>query len=145
MEGEPTVSVEEAAGLTAITRIGVVGSGTRGAGIAELCALRGLDVRLCVSRESSLTTAPARVAASLDRQVGKGRIGPAERDAALARITLGTDLADLADRDLVIEAGPEDEAVKFEPSRGWPAPPPGPRGSSASTSSTRSACCRWSR
>ncbi|MBR7832865.1 3-hydroxybutyryl-CoA dehydrogenase [Actinospica durhamensis] len=99
---------------SAITRIGVVGSGTMGAGIAELCALRGLDVRLSVSRESSLTAAPRRIAASLERQVAKGRIEAGARDAALARITVGMDLADLSDRDLVIEAGPEDEAVKLE-------------------------------
>ena len=113
--GEPTMSVDtDSVDQTAITRIGVVGSGTMGAGIAELCALRGLDVRLAVSRESSLTAAPRRIAASLERQVAKGRIEADARDAALARITVGMDLADLSDRDLVIEAGPEDESVKLE-------------------------------
>lgn len=91
----------------------MVGSGTMGAGIAELCATRGLDVRLAVSREASLTSAPARIAAALDRRVGKGKLTAAERDAALARITVGTDLAELGDRDLVVEAIPEDEQLKL--------------------------------
>ncbi|GLY39925.1 putative 3-hydroxybutyryl-CoA dehydrogenase [Amycolatopsis sp. NBRC 101858] len=100
-------------GANGITRVGVVGSGTMGAGIAELCATRGLDVRLAVSRESSLTAAPARIAASLGRRVEKGKLTAAERDAALARITVGTDLAELGDRHLVIEAIPEDEQLKL--------------------------------
>ncbi|MGW4529067.1 3-hydroxybutyryl-CoA dehydrogenase [Amycolatopsis sp. NPDC004378] len=100
-------------GANGITRVGVVGSGTMGAGIAELCATRGLDVRLAVSRESSLTSAPARIAASLGRRVDKGKLTPAERDAALARISIGTDLAELGDRQLVIEAIPEDEQLKL--------------------------------
>ncbi|NBH01798.1 3-hydroxybutyryl-CoA dehydrogenase [Amycolatopsis sp. SID8362] len=100
-------------GAHEITKVGVVGSGTMGAGIAELCATRGLDVRLAVSREASLTSAPARIAAALDRRVGKGKLTAAERDAALARITVGTDLAELGDRDLVVEAIPEDEQLKL--------------------------------
>lgn len=100
-------------GANGISRVGVVGSGTMGAGIAELCATRGLDVRLAVSRESSLTSAPRRIAASLGRRVEKGKLTPAERDAALARISVGTDLAELGDRQLVIEAIPEDEQLKL--------------------------------
>ncbi len=96
-----------------ITRVGVVGSGTMGAGIAELCATKGLDVRLAVSRESSLTAAPARITAALGRRVEKGKLTAAEADAALARISVGTDLADLGDRQLVIEAIPEDEQLKL--------------------------------
>ena len=99
--------------MTSFTRIGVVGSGTMGAGIAELCALNGLDVRLAVSRQASLTDAPRRIAASLDRRVAKGKLAPGERDAALANIAVGTDLGDLADRQLVVEAVVEDEAIKL--------------------------------
>ena len=96
-----------------IERVGVVGSGTMGAGIAELCAVRGLDVRLAVSRESSLRSGPARIAASLQRRVDRQKLTEVERDAALARISVGTDLADLGDRQLVIEAAPEDEQLKL--------------------------------
>ncbi|MFE6227155.1 3-hydroxybutyryl-CoA dehydrogenase [Streptomyces sp. NPDC057854] len=97
-----------------VRRVGVVGSGTMGGGIVELCALRGLDVRLAVSRESSLVSAPRRLAASLDRGVAKGRLSAADRDAALARVSVTADLADLSDRELVIEAVPEDEQLKLD-------------------------------
>lgn len=92
----------------------MVGSGTMGAGIAELCALRGLDVRLAVSRESSLVSTPRRLAASLDRRVSRKQLSEADRDAALSRISVTTDLADLGDRRLVIEAVPEDEDLKID-------------------------------
>ncbi|WP_345661693.1 3-hydroxybutyryl-CoA dehydrogenase [Streptomyces venetus] len=99
--------------LSPIDRVGVVGSGTMGAGIAELCAVRGLDVTLAVSRESSLASAPRRIEASLERAVSRGRIPEQTRDAALDRITVTTDLADLGDRHLVVEAVPEDESLKL--------------------------------
>ncbi|MET7744985.1 3-hydroxybutyryl-CoA dehydrogenase [Streptomyces sp. NPDC005385] len=97
---------------TGIDRVGVVGSGIMGTGIAELCAKSGLDVTVAVFSESSLTTAPRRLTASLDRGVTKGKLDPAERDAALARVSFTRDLGQLADRHLVIEAVKEDEALK---------------------------------
>ncbi|MFG2622738.1 3-hydroxybutyryl-CoA dehydrogenase [Streptomyces sp. NPDC048507] len=100
--------------MNTIDRVGVVGSGIMGTGIAELCAKAGLDVRVAVHSESSLTTAPRRLAASLGRGVTKGRLTAAERDAALARVSFTRDLGDLADRRLVIEAVPEDERVKTD-------------------------------
>ncbi|MET7601867.1 3-hydroxybutyryl-CoA dehydrogenase [Streptomyces avermitilis] len=97
-----------------IHRVGVVGSGAMGAGIAEVCALAGLDVRVAVSREASLTSGRHRVRASLDRAVGKGRLAAAERDAALARIEFTMDLGELADRQLVVEAVREEETLKLD-------------------------------
>lgn len=97
---------------TGIDRVGVVGSGIMGTGIAELCATSSLDVTVVVFSESSLTTAPRRLTASLDRRVTKGKLDPAERDAALARVSFTRDLGQLADRHLVIEAVKEDEALK---------------------------------
>ncbi|WP_030667879.1 3-hydroxyacyl-CoA dehydrogenase NAD-binding domain-containing protein [Streptomyces cellulosae] len=79
-----------------ITRLGIVGSGTVGAGIAELRAVRGLDVRLVVSRESSLIRAPRRIAESLDRRVAKGKVDRGAREDAVARIHVTTDLGELA-------------------------------------------------
>ncbi|MFG2312779.1 3-hydroxybutyryl-CoA dehydrogenase [Streptomyces sp. NPDC048566] len=96
----------------AIERVGVVGSGIMGTGIAELCAKSGLDVRVAVFSETSLDTAPERLAASLDRGVAKGKLTPADRDRALARVSFTRDLGRLADRQLVIEAVKEDEALK---------------------------------
>jgi 3-hydroxybutyryl-CoA dehydrogenase len=95
-----------------INRIGIVGSGTMGLGIAELCASRGLSVTLAVSREGSLTSAPLRLAASLDRRVAKAKMTASERDMILSRLSVTADLADLGDRQLIIEAAPEDVALK---------------------------------
>jgi 3-hydroxybutyryl-CoA dehydrogenase len=93
-------------------RVGVVGSGIMGAGIAEVAARSGCDV---VVREVTAELAEAgraRIAASLDRAVTRGRLAAADRDATLGRIRTTTSLDDLADRDLVIEAIVEDEPTK---------------------------------
>ncbi|MFG2472578.1 3-hydroxybutyryl-CoA dehydrogenase [Streptomyces canus] len=98
----------------AIERVGIVGCGTMGAGIAEISARAGLDVRIAVSSEASAARGRRRLLGSLDRAVAKGRVDEADRDAALARIDFTTDLAGLADRQLVIESVKEDEQVKRE-------------------------------
>ena len=93
-------------------RIGVVGSGIMGAGIAEVAARSGCDV---VVREVTRELAEAgrdRIAASLERAVTRGKLAAADRDATLDRIRATTSLDDLADRDLVIEAVVEDEPTK---------------------------------
>ena len=93
-------------------QVGVVGSGIMGAGIAEVAARSGCDV---VVREVTAELADAgraRIAASLERAVTRGKLAPADRDATLARIRATTSLDDLADRDLVIEAVVEDEPTK---------------------------------
>jgi len=93
-------------------RIGVVGSGIMGAGIAEVAARSGCDV---VVREVTRELAEAgrdRIAASLERAVTRGKLAAADRDATLDRIRATTSLDDLADRDLVIEAIVEDEPTK---------------------------------
>ncbi|MFD8393565.1 3-hydroxybutyryl-CoA dehydrogenase [Streptomyces sp. NPDC059680] len=99
---------------TDIDRVGVVGSGIMGTGIAELCAKAGLNVTVAVFSESSLVTAPQKLAASLDRGVAKGKLTEQERDAALGRVSYTRDLAELADRQLVIEAVKEDEQLKLD-------------------------------
>jgi len=96
----------------AIARIGIVGSGIMGSGIAEVAATTGHEV---VLRSRSLESAQAMVAGlakSLARQVEKGRREQADADTALARVTATADLADLADCDLVIESVVEDLEVK---------------------------------
>jgi 3-hydroxybutyryl-CoA dehydrogenase len=87
-----------------IERVGVVGLGTMGAGIAQLCVEAGVET---VGREVSLELgeqARERIAHFLTRKVEKGRLEQADRDAAVERLRLTTDVADLADCDLVIEA-----------------------------------------
>ncbi|MEU1040837.1 3-hydroxybutyryl-CoA dehydrogenase [Streptomyces sp. NPDC005551] len=107
-----TTSTHSAA--AGIDRVGVAGSGIMGTGIAELCARAGLNVKVAVFSEASLMTAPQRLTASLDRAVTKGRLTAPERDAARERVTFTRDLADLADRHLVIEAVKEDEQLKLD-------------------------------
>ncbi|HXT77977.1 MAG TPA: 3-hydroxybutyryl-CoA dehydrogenase [Acetobacteraceae bacterium] len=95
-----------------IARIGVVGAGQMGNGIAHVCALAGLPVTLVDIRPDALTKALATMARNMDRQVNRTVISAEDRDEALARITTSTDYAAFADADLVIEAATEKEDVK---------------------------------
>ncbi|MFJ1812698.1 MULTISPECIES: 3-hydroxybutyryl-CoA dehydrogenase [unclassified Streptomyces] len=97
-----------------IRRVGVVGCGLMGAGIAEVCARAGLDVMVYDVHADAAEAGRARIAVSLERGVRRGKLSGTERDAALDRVRVTTDLADLADRDLVVEAATEDEKVKVE-------------------------------
>lgn len=98
----------------AITRVGVVGAGQMGAGIAEVSAKAGADVVVYEPTEELVAAGRARITASLDRAVGAGKLSADECAAALGRLRFTTAMAELADRQLVIEAVIEDEAVKAE-------------------------------
>jgi len=96
----------------AIKRVGIVGSGIMGSGIAEVAAKSGFEV---VLRSRAQSTADAMVAGlekSLAKQVERGKIGAADRDAALARVRAVSDLGELAECDLVIESVVEDLDTK---------------------------------
>jgi 3-hydroxybutyryl-CoA dehydrogenase len=98
--------------MAEITRVGVIGSGLMGSGIAEICAKAGVDV---IVREINAAAAEAglgRLTGSLERAVRNGKIDEATKSAALDRLTFTTELADLADRELIIEAAVEDEKLK---------------------------------
>jgi len=95
-----------------IERVGVIGAGQMGAGIAEVCAKAGAQVLVYEPTEELAAAGAARITASLDRAAAKGKLSDTERDAALANLGFTTSLADLADRQLVIEAIVEDEGVK---------------------------------
>jgi 3-hydroxybutyryl-CoA dehydrogenase len=97
-----------------IRRVGVVGCGQMGAGIAEVCARAGLDVRVAETTGEALELGRTRLTNSLGRAAERGKIGPAERDATLERLAFTTDLGEFADRDLVIEVVVENEQVKTE-------------------------------
>ncbi|MEU9504656.1 3-hydroxybutyryl-CoA dehydrogenase [Micromonospora sp. NPDC048170] len=100
--------------MDSIRRIGVVGCGVMGAGVAETCARAGLDVLVAVSRPASVAPGRARLVASLDRAVSRGKLSEADRDAELARVSFTADLTDFADRQLVIEAASEQESIKLD-------------------------------
>ncbi|HEX6702973.1 MAG TPA: 3-hydroxyacyl-CoA dehydrogenase family protein [Gaiellaceae bacterium] len=97
-----------------IKRVGVVGLGTMGAGIAQVCVQGGVEVVGHDVTADLGERAAERIGHYLTRAVEKGRLEQAERDAAVARLSLTTDLADLAGCDLVIEAAFEDLDVKRE-------------------------------
>ncbi|GAA4665292.1 3-hydroxybutyryl-CoA dehydrogenase [Streptomyces chumphonensis] len=100
--------------MTDIERVGVVGCGQMGAGIAEVCARAGLAVMVAETTGEALELGRTRLVNSLDRAAARGKITEAERDATLERLTFTTDLGEFADRDLVIEAVVENEQVKTE-------------------------------
>ncbi len=95
-----------------IERVGVVGAGQMGSGIAEVTAKAGVDVVVYEPSQELADAGRQRVTASLERAKAKGKLAADDFEVALARLTFTTDLADLADRQLVIEAIVEDEAVK---------------------------------
>lgn len=84
-----------------------------GSGIAEVCARAGLDVLVREIDDDALGAGRARIAKSLDRAVTAGKLDAADRDAAAGRLSYTVSLADLADRDLVIEAATENPGLKF--------------------------------
>jgi 3-hydroxyacyl-CoA dehydrogenase/enoyl-CoA hydratase/3-hydroxybutyryl-CoA epimerase len=99
---------------TQLKKIGVIGAGFMGSGIAAVSAAAGLDVVLIDRDQASADKGKASVHKSLTDQVNKGRATPAQRDALLARITATPDYGALAGSDLIVEAVFEDRKVKAE-------------------------------
>ncbi len=95
-----------------IETVGVVGAGQMGNGIAHVLALAGYRVKLNDISRKALDTAIELIQRNMDRQLSRGRIAEAERDAALERISATMTLSDLGATDLVIEAATERETVK---------------------------------
>ncbi|WP_333770320.1 3-hydroxybutyryl-CoA dehydrogenase [Streptomyces sp. IBSBF 2435] len=100
--------------MSDIERVGVVGAGQMGSGIAEVCAKAGLDVRVAETTGEALELGRARLTHSLGKAAERGKITAEQRDAALGRLSFTTDLGEFADRDLVIEAVVENEQVKTD-------------------------------
>lgn len=100
--------------MSDIQRVGVVGAGQMGSGIAEVCARAGLDVRVAETNGEALELGRARLSNSLGKAAERGKLTAGERDAALERLSFTTDLGEFADRDLVIEAVVENEQVKTD-------------------------------
>jgi len=95
-----------------IKRVGVVGGGQMGGGIAEVCAKAAIDVIVHEASADLATAAQGRIETSLAKAVDRGKLTAEDRDATVARISYGTDLKLMADRDLVVEAVIENEELK---------------------------------
>jgi 3-hydroxybutyryl-CoA dehydrogenase len=97
-----------------VRRVGIVGCGLMGSGIAEVVARAGAEVTFVEASEDLVARGRERIEASLERAVERGKITPEERAEALGRIRGVLDLAALGDVDLVIEATTEDVEAKFD-------------------------------
>jgi 3-hydroxybutyryl-CoA dehydrogenase len=97
---------------TEIRTVGIVGAGQMGNGIAHVCALAGLSVRLNDLSEDKIRQGLATINGNLARQVSKGAIDDSVRKDALGRIVPAPSYEDFADCDIIIEAATEDESVK---------------------------------
>src|SRR6266566_1489621 len=95
-----------------IEKIGVIGAGQMGNGIAHVCALAGYDVVMEDINAEALNKATSIIERNLNRQAARGLITQAEADAAKKRIRIAGELNVMKDRDLVIEAATENELVK---------------------------------
>jgi 3-hydroxybutyryl-CoA dehydrogenase len=97
-----------------IKRIGVIGAGQMGSGIAHVCALKGFDIRIADVDQAHLDKGIDAIVRNMERQIGRGMIRPEEKDAAIRRISSGTDYKQFADCDLIVEAATENEQIKRE-------------------------------
>jgi 3-hydroxybutyryl-CoA dehydrogenase len=97
-----------------IEQVGIIGAGTMGNGIAQVCAAAGLGVTMVDISEAAVARGLATVSGSLDRLVKKEKLTAAEKQATLSRIVATTDKAKLAPCDLVIEAATENEDLKVK-------------------------------
>ena len=100
--------------MQTIERVGVIGAGTMGNGIAQACAAVGLPAVMVDVDDAAVARGTKAIAGSLDRLVKKEKLTAAERDAALARIRGSTAYGDLADCDLVVEAATESLELKLK-------------------------------
>lgn len=97
-----------------ITRLGVVGCGLMGSGIAEVAARHGLGVRVAEATPDAVAAGRRRITASLDRGVQRGKLTEEQRDQALARLSFTHDLSEMADRQFVVEAVAENRDIKTD-------------------------------
>ncbi len=97
-----------------IQTVGVIGAGTMGNGIAQACAVSGIQVVMVDISQQAVDKGLATVAGSLDRLIKKEKMTAVEKEAALARISTSTDYAALTGAQLVIEAATENEALKIK-------------------------------
>jgi len=95
-----------------VQRVGVIGTGTMASGVVEVCAKSGYDVVFRARGDDKVAAVQKKIEASLDKALQRGKLSEDDKASTLARITGTTELDDLADCDLVIEAVVEDLAIK---------------------------------
>jgi 3-hydroxybutyryl-CoA dehydrogenase len=98
----------------AIRKVGIIGAGQMGSGIAHVCAAAGFDVLINDVSPDRIRSGMATINGNMARQVASGKLEDAERKAALDRITAAPQMEALADADIVIEAATENETVKHQ-------------------------------
>ncbi len=98
--------------MSGIQKIGIIGAGQMGSGIAQVCATAGFEISIMDASAPALTKATDLIGTRLEALVSKGRMAASDKTASLARITTSTEVISLADCDLVIEAASENETVK---------------------------------
>ncbi|MEQ8322724.1 MAG: 3-hydroxybutyryl-CoA dehydrogenase [Rhodospirillales bacterium] len=95
-----------------IKKIGVIGAGQMGSGIAQVCAQAGFDVHMLDVSDDALAAGLDKIKKGMARLISKGDLSDADSDAAMKHITTSTEYADFGDCDFVVEAASEDEDVK---------------------------------
>ncbi len=106
------VTIKNDSTMVDIKEIGIIGAGQMGSGIAHVASLAGYTVKMIDIDQGQLTKAVATIQRNMDRQVNREKISAGDRDAAMGRITTGTDYGPLSNADLVIEAATENEETK---------------------------------
>ena len=114
LPARPANEASNAAIPMQIEKIGIIGAGQMGCGIAHVCAVAGLNVHLLDVGAAQLEKAKGQIAKNLDRQVRRDKISDAAKNEALDRIVTGSLYEAMGDRDLVVEAVTENEVVKRE-------------------------------
>lgn len=99
--------------MAEISKVAVVGAGTMGNGIVHVFAHAGYDVTMIDVRADALEAARKTIGGNMDRQIKKGALTEADRDAAMGRIRTATELSAAADADLIVEAATENRDLKF--------------------------------
>ncbi len=100
--------------MSQIQRVGVIGCGLMGSGIAEVCARAGLEVTVTEVNPDALAAGQKRITSSLDRALKRGKLDEATHAATIARMSFTTDIGDFADVDLAVEAVAEIESIKLD-------------------------------
>ena len=97
-----------------IGKVGIIGAGQMGSGIAHVCALAGLDVMVHDVSGERINSSLATINGNIARQVASGRVSEADRKATLARIVVAPQMEALAETDLIIESATENEKIKHQ-------------------------------